>query len=212
VPAGAVHVTGNTGIDALFAAVARGAAVPELPAGDGPLLMVTAHRRENQGARLHDVCSAVRRLAVAGCRVVWPVHPAPEVVGPVHRALDGVPGVRLTGPLGHGEAAALMAASDLVLTDSGGVQEEAPALGRRVLVLRDVTERPEGVAAGVARVVGTDADRIVPAVWAALAAGPIAPCLCYGDGRAGERIAAIIAARLGAAQLGASGRARRVAA
>jgi UDP-N-acetylglucosamine 2-epimerase (non-hydrolysing) len=108
-----------------------------------------------------------------------------------------VPGVALLEPLGHGAAASLMAAADLVLTDSGGVQEEAPALGRRVLVLRDVTERPEGVSAGVAELVGTEPARIVAAARAALAAGPVAPCLCYGDGRAAGRIADIVLERLG---------------
>lgn len=191
-----VHVTGNTGIDALFAARARGSALPDLPAGAGPLLLVTMHRRENLGAPLARVCAAVRTLAAGGARIAWPLHPAPAVSRVVRAALADVPGVALLEPLGHGAATGLMAAADLVLTDSGGVQEEAPALGRRVLVLRDVTERPEGVAAGMAELVGTDAARIVAAVGAALARGPAAPCFCYGDGRAGARIAAIVARRL----------------
>jgi UDP-N-acetylglucosamine 2-epimerase (non-hydrolysing) len=128
-----VHVTGNTGIDALFAAVARGGGLPELPQGDGPLLLVTVHRRENLGAPLAGVCAAVRTLAAGGARIAWPVHPSPAVGKVVREALGDVPGVALLEPLGHGAAASLMAAADLVLTDSGGVQEEAPALGRRVL-------------------------------------------------------------------------------
>ena len=198
-----VHVTGNTGIDALFAALARGSRLPDLPPGDGPLLLVTVHRRENLGASLARVCAAVRALAEEGARIAWPVHPSPDVGRVVRAALGGVAGVALLEPQGHGAAAALMAAVDLVLTDSGGVQEEAPALGRRVLVLRDVTERPEGVAAAVAELVGTDPSRIVAAARAALAAGPVAPCLCYGDGRAAGRIAALVAARLAGVRISA---------
>ena len=195
----AVHVTGNTGIDALLATAAR--LGPPSPRRDGRRsVLVTAHRRESFGAPLAAICVAVRALADRGdVEITWPVHPNPQVREPVQRELAGVLGVRLVAPLGHADMVAAMQQAHVILTDSGGVQEEAPSLGKPVLVLRDVTERPEGIAAGVARLVGTDAARIVaeaarllddPVAHAAMARGA-SP---YGDGRAAARIVAALQA------------------
>ena len=174
----AIHVTGNTSIDALHAVLAR-LGPQALPRQDGVrTLLVTAHRRESFGAPMAAVCEAVRRLAARGdVEALWPVHPNPAVHGTVRAALAGVPGVTLAPPFDHAALVAAMRQAAIVLTDSGGVQEEAPSLGKPLLVLRDVTERPEGVACGVARLVGCDADRIVaeagrllddPAAYAAM--------------------------------------------
>lgn len=197
VDAATVHVTGNTAIDALLATAAR--LGPPAPRPDGRrTLLVTAHRRESFGAPLAAICDAVRTLAARGdVEITWPVHPNPQVREPAQRALGGVSGVRLVAPFGHAAMVAAMQQAHVILTDSGGVQEEAPSLRKPVLVLRDVTERPEGVAAGVARLVGTDAARIVaeaarllddPAAHAAMATGA-SP---YGDGHAAGRIVAAL--------------------
>ncbi|WP_240046511.1 non-hydrolyzing UDP-N-acetylglucosamine 2-epimerase [Paracraurococcus ruber] len=196
-----IHVTGNTVIDALLA-VARSR--PPLPPGlprNGRLALLTLHRRESFGAPAERVLQAVRRLceAVPDLHVLYPVHPNPQVRDRAHALLGGHPQVTLAGPLRYPELVAALQACTLVLTDSGGLQEEAPALGKPVLVLREVTERPEAVALGVARLVGTDPDRILaeatrllvsPADHAAMARG-VSP---YGDGRAADRIAALVAA------------------
>ena len=127
------------------------------------LVLVTTHRRESFGAPLRSICAAIRELAerFPELQFVLPVHPNPEVKRTVEELLCDLPGMHLIPPVDYLEFVHLMARADLVLTDSGGVQEEAPSLGKPVLVLREVTERPEGVAAGTARVVGTDqrADR-----------------------------------------------------
>ncbi|MBM3974250.1 MAG: UDP-N-acetylglucosamine 2-epimerase (non-hydrolyzing) [Planctomycetes bacterium] len=194
-----VHVTGNTGIDALLATAAR--LGPPAPRTDGRrALLVTAHRRESFGAPLAAICAAVRALAGRGdVAITWPVHPNPQVREFVQHELAGVRGVRLVAPLDHADMVAAMQQAHVILTDSGGVQEEAPSLGVPVLVLRDVTERPEGVAAGVARLVGTDGSRIVaetarllddPAAHAAMAR-VVSP---YGDGGAAPRIVAALQA------------------
>jgi UDP-N-acetylglucosamine 2-epimerase (non-hydrolysing) len=199
-----VHVTGNTVIDALFEAARRQA---PLPAGLGldldpsaRLVLVTAHRRDSFGTPLRRVCRAVAAVAERhpDVQVLWPVHPNPAVGPLVREELGGLARVRLCEPLGYGPFVTALARSYLVLTDSGGVQEEAPALGKPVLVLRAESERPEAVEAGVARLVGTDpsaivreADRLLtdPAAYLAMARGA-SP---YGDGRAAERIAAAVA-------------------
>jgi UDP-N-acetylglucosamine 2-epimerase (non-hydrolysing) len=158
------------------------------------LLLVTAHRRENFGAPLENICTALRDLAARGdVEIVYPVHLNPNVQEPVQRLLGGVPHITLLPPLDYLPLVHLMKHADLILTDSGGIQEEAPAFGIPVLVLREVTERPEGVEAGTLRLVGTDRPRIVaqatsllddPAAYAqmAKAANP------FGDGHAAERI------------------------
>ncbi len=158
------------------------------------LILVTAHRRESFGAPLEAVCEALRQLAARGdVEIVYPVHLNPNVQEPVYRLLAALPHISLMAPLDYLPLVHLMKHAALVLTDSGGIQEEAPAFGIPVLVLRDVTERPEGVQAGTVKVVGTDTSRIVseancllddPAAYAhmAQAANP------YGDGHAAERI------------------------
>jgi UDP-N-acetylglucosamine 2-epimerase (non-hydrolysing) len=197
-----VHVTGNTVIDALHEAVAR---VEPLPAGLGldpgaRLVLVTAHRRDSFGEPLRRVCRAVAELhdRHRDIEVLWPVHPNPAVGPVVREVLGGRPRVRLCEPLGYGPFVAALVRSHLVLTDSGGVQEEAPALGKPVLVLRAESERPEAVEAGVARLVGSDpsaivreADRLLtdPAAYRAMARGG-SP---YGDGRAAGRIVDAVA-------------------
>ncbi len=204
VPAAAIHLTGNTVIDALLDVTARPAT--RLPFDIDPLrrvILVTAHRRENFGAPLAGLCRALRRLVerYGDVEIVYPVHPNPNVRGPVHAVLGGVERIRLVEPLGYLDLAAVMKRCHFVLTDSGGIQEEAPALGKPVLVLRTETERPEAVEAGVARLVGTDPERILaeaasllddPAHYAALARGA-SP---YGDGHAAGRIVAACAAFL----------------
>jgi UDP-N-acetylglucosamine 2-epimerase (non-hydrolysing) len=195
-----VFVTGNTGIDALHATLARLGPKPASAPGDRRMLLVTAHRREALGPGLAAICAAVRRIAARGdVDVVWPVHPNPDVQGPVRAALADAPRVRLVAPMEHAMLVAAMRQAAIVLTDSGGIQEEAPTLGVPALVLREVTERPEGVAAGVARLVGLDEDRIVaaanellddPSAHAAMARGA-SP---YGDGRAAARIVAALRA------------------
>lgn len=158
------------------------------------LILVTGHRRENFDAGIERICAALKTLAARGdVDIVYPVHPNPKVQGPVHAALDHVAGVHLIEPQDYLPFLYLLKRSDLVLTDSGGVQEEAPSLGKPVLVLRDNTERPEGVRAGTAILVGTDTGRIVgeanrllddPAAYKqmSLRHNP------YGDGKASLRI------------------------
>lgn len=202
-----VMVTGNSGIDALLwmAERVQGQAVPMGLAGldrRRPLLLVTMHRRENHGEALLAVCEAVARLA-AVAEIVWPVHPHPAVDGPVRAALGGRAGVHLLPPLDYPEFVWLMTQATLALSDSGGVQEEAPALGLPVLVTRCCTERPEGLASGNARMVGTDATAIVGAVTGLLGGDGLAamaePALPYGCGDASGRMAAALVARFGSA-------------
>jgi UDP-N-acetylglucosamine 2-epimerase (non-hydrolysing) len=208
VPAADVHLTGNTVIDALFLTVRAGYCfrTPALAALDPArrLVLVTTHRRESFGAPLRSICAAIRELAgrFPDLQFVLPVHPNPEVKDTVESMLGDLPAMELIEPVDYQEFVHLMARADLILTDSGGVQEEAPSLGKPVLVLREVTERPEGIQAGTARVVGTDQARIVAAASELLSspeayvrmANAVNP---YGDGRASERILAAIAGRFG---------------
>ena len=163
VPERAIVVTGNTVVDALQMMVRRlkqeESRSPWWSSNGRRLILVTAHRRENFGQPLLHICRALSELAArypSKVQIVYPVHPNPNVVGPVHTMLRGIPNITLTEPLGYYDFVRLMSEAYLILTDSGGLQEEAPSLGVPVLVLRDVTERPEGVAAGVVKVVGTD--------------------------------------------------------
>jgi UDP-N-acetylglucosamine 2-epimerase (non-hydrolysing) len=211
VPAERIVVTGNTAIDALHWVVrqplspAVRAQLVEWGVWDDPesapdgaprTILVTAHRRENFGQPLRNVCLALRDLVEAGgggLRVIYPVHRNPNVWEPVHDLLGDVPNVLLTPPLDYLPLISLMQRATLVLTDSGGIQEEAPGLGKPVLVLREVTERPEGVEAGTVALVGTDRERIVESAWRLLTdrsaydqmARAVNP---YGDGRAAARI------------------------
>jgi UDP-N-acetylglucosamine 2-epimerase (non-hydrolysing) len=207
-PAADVYLTGNTVIDALLQTVRpdyrfRTPALAALEPGRR-LVLVTTHRRESFGAPLRSICGAIRELAgrFPDLQFVLPVHPNPQVKATVEEFLCDLPAMHLIEPVDYLEFVHLLARADLVLTDSGGVQEEAPSLGKPVLVLREVTERPEGVAAGTARVVGTAQDRIVAAASELLTspeayarmANAVNP---YGDGHAGQRIAAVLAERFG---------------
>jgi UDP-N-acetylglucosamine 2-epimerase (non-hydrolysing) len=207
-PPADVHLTGNTVIDALLGTLRPDYRfhTPALAALDPArrVVLVTTHRRESFGAPLQSTCEALRDLVARfpDIQVVLPVHPNPEVKGTVERLLCDLDRVSLIEPVDYVEFVHLMHRSHLILTDSGGVQEEAPSLGKPVLVLREVTERPEGVEAGTAAVVGTDRERIVgvastlltsPEAYARMA-NAVNP---YGDGRASERIVAALAERFG---------------
>jgi UDP-N-acetylglucosamine 2-epimerase (non-hydrolysing) len=205
---GSIEVTGNTVIDALFMELEQ-QKKPEMQAtihdslstllgadwADVPFVLITGHRRENFGEGIEQICEAIKSLAARypDHRFVYPVHLNPNVEVHVRRLLGGLPNVRLIAPQGYRNFVALMARCRLVLTDSGGVQEEAPSLGKPVLVMRDTTERPEGVTAGTALLVGPRADRIVEHTCRLLddrqafdtMASAVNP---YGDGRAAERI------------------------
>lgn len=200
VPMATVHVTGNPGIDALAWGRARGEAPTWLPPGKR-ILFVTLHRRENQGSAVSAVCRAAAQLASRDdVAVVFALHSNPAVRQPVLAALANTPNVHLVEHLDYPRMIGMLEASTLVLTDSGGVQEEAPTLGRPVLVLRTSTERPEGVAAGAALLVGTDTNLIVAEASRLLddadAYGRMAVARnLYGDGRAADRIA-ILASKL----------------
>lgn len=208
VPADRIHVTGNTVIDALLATKARIDEEPALAAGLDPLvarfagkriIAVTSHRRENFGDGMKAIADAIAAIAEReDVAVVFPVHPNPHVRGAMEPILGGLPNVALIDPLDYPHFVRLLAASDLVLTDSGGVQEEAPALGKPVLVMRETTERPEGIAAGTARLVGTDKNRIVSEIFSLLDDEAAYNAMArshnpFGDGRAADRIAEIVA-------------------
>lgn len=222
-PRGAVFVTGNTVVDALghIAGIERPFSDPALAAVEASgrrLVLLTAHRRESFGEPLREIFGAIRTLADRheDIEVVYPVHPNPNVKGPAHELLADHPRIRLTDPVDYLDLVRALKLADLVLTDSGGIQEEAPSFGTPVLVLREVTERPEGVEAGVAELVGHDAETILRASTARLEQGrggahgggvdeASAPGLVpvsagatnpYGDGAAAERIADIVVADL----------------
>ncbi|MDO6414792.1 UDP-N-acetylglucosamine 2-epimerase (non-hydrolyzing) [Sphingomonas sp. BIUV-7] len=194
----AIYVTGNTIIDTLRNVVPRCTVAKRA----APSILVTVHRSENVAA-LPTIVGAVYALLdlYPTLRVRWPIHPNPRLGGAIRDALDAHPRVDLTDSLSHGAFVEAMRDARLILTDSGGVQEEAPALGTPVLVLRTETERPEGIAAGVARLVGTDPRTILPAAIELIEddaahrrmANGASP---YGDGQAGARIAAVVRAYL----------------
>ena len=208
VPNERIHITGNTVVDALLDA----ARVPHDPEnqdlrkvlnGGRRLVLLTAHRRESFGDPLREVFSAVRELVDRNdqVEVLYPVHPNPQVLEPARELLSGHPRIRLTDPLGYLDLVSALKHAELVLTDSGGIQEEAPTFGAPVLVLREATERPEGIKAGVAKLVGTDGGRILEESMKLLGPGGRGPSggdppNPYGDGRAGERIADIVASSL----------------
>lgn len=199
IPDASIVVTGNTVIDALLRVRARRIphGVPLAP--DKRLIVVTAHRRENFGEPFHEMLRALREVAAGhpDVDIVYPAHPNPQVRAAIEAEIGPGSGVRVIEPLSYGPFVSLLDASYLVMTDSGGIQEEAPALGKPVLVMRDETERPEAVEAGVAKIVGTDRARIVreasrlldDAAWYRTMAKGASP---YGDGHASERIAQAI--------------------
>jgi UDP-N-acetylglucosamine 2-epimerase (non-hydrolysing) len=213
IPAASIHVTGNPVIDALHIVAKRLRDEPALAAeqatkfpfldavsgaGKRRLVLVTGHRRESFGAGFERICQALAKLAQReDVQILYPVHLNPQVQEPVKRLLGSLPRVHLCAPQDYLPFVWLMTQSYLILSDSGGVQEEAPSLGRPVLVLRDTTERPEAVAAGTVRLVGTDPAVIVaaanellddPSAWTKMtrAHNP------YGDGLAAQRIAAVL--------------------
>jgi len=203
-----IDVTGNTVIDALHWVSAQVGMRPELASGLAELevrfagrkiLAVTAHRRENEGEGISNICAAIDRLAAReDVAVVFPVHANPALRALAEERLGGLANVALTSPLDYPHFARLLGMAHFVLTDSGGVQEEAPALGKPVLVLRETTERPEGVEAGTALLVGTDPDRIVAEAArllddAAAYANMAQAHNPYGDGKAAGRIVELIA-------------------
>lgn len=190
-----VHVTGNTVIDALLWAADRVDTAPFAPPPGKRLVLVTAHRRENFGEPFQAICEALRDVADRGdVQLLYPVHPNPNVRDTAHRILGSHDAIKLVDPLDYPEMVAAMRACKLILTDSGGVQEEAPSLGKPVLVLRTTTERPEGVDAGAAKLVGTDRLTIVSAANELLDDDSVYSAMAkvenpYGDGRAASRIA-----------------------
>ena len=192
---GEIHVTGNTGIDAVLDAMSR--QPPTRRTGTGPRILVTCHRRESWGEGLSSIAAAVKELAASGVAADVVLHPNAFVAANMRRLLEGASKVTLVAPCSHDQLLLRMRDCDLILSDSGGIQEEAPALGIPLLVLRDKTERPEGIAAGTAILVGTDRARIVAearrilddAKTRAAMARQVFP---FGDGKAGERIAAIV--------------------
>lgn len=208
VPDQHIRVTGNTAIDALHfitrvpapAEVTQLLDELEVTSGKRRLVVVTAHRRENFGEPIQDICRALRRLAETypdDLALVYPVHLNPHIQQPVNQALGDIPNIRLLPPIDYLPLVHLMKHAVLILTDSGGIQEEAPSLGVPTLVLRERTERQEGVAAGTLKLVGTDPQAIFaeaqqllddPRAHAAMA-GAVNP---YGDGQAAERIVAAL--------------------
>lgn len=190
-----INVTGNTVIDALLSVVDRSMALPEGLDRTKRLILMTAHRRENFGEPFEQVCSAVLTLLEKNpdLQVLYPVHPNPNVFETAHRLLGSHPRIVLCEPLDYLPFVSAMKHAYLILSDSGGVQEEAPALGKPVLVLRHETERPEAVESGVVKLVGTDYDIIVleaqrllddESYYQSMIRG-VSP---YGDGKASERI------------------------
>jgi len=200
----AINVTGNTGIDAVLY-VANGLERGQLSGSGLPpldsskkLIVVTAHRRESFGPGMEDICRALLHLAQrADTQIVFPVHPNPNVQDPVHRGLADVPNITLCEPLGYVPFVDLMRHAWLLLTDSGGIQEEGPSLGKPILVMRNKTERPEAVEAGTVVLVGTDPDRIVRGASLLLDDPTVHQRMSrihnpYGDGNASRRIADVL--------------------
>ena len=207
VPAANIHITGNTVIDALLATTQRIADEPQLAAGLDALaerfagkriIAVTSHRRENFGDGMANIAGAIAEIAGRkDVAIIFPVHPNPNVRPAMEKTLAKLDNVAMIEPLDYPHFVRLLGMAELALTDSGGVQEEAPALGKPVLVMRETTERPEGVSAGTALLVGTDRNRIATEIFRLLddKAAYMAMSRAhnpYGDGRAAERIARIV--------------------
>lgn len=207
VPAAKILVTGNTIVDTLQQIISRLESgdldtslrerFPELPS---KVILVTVHRRENHGKKLREICRAVRELSdlFPDFHFFFPVHLHPRVQEPVNETLSRLPCVHLLPPLDYTSFVWLMQQSCLIVSDSGGVQEECCALGKRVLVMREVTERYEAVESGFARLIGCDKDRIVGAVFETLTSGQTPDVNGpnpFGDGQAAKRIATALASR-----------------
>ncbi len=207
-----IWVTGNTGIDAVllvrdklarggFGPVECGVSIPSTKR----MVLVTAHRRESFGDGFTRICEALRTLADRGdVEIVYPVHPNPNVQDPVNRLLRGHPAIHLIEPLDYVPFVDLMCRASILITDSGGVQEEGPSLGKPILVLREKTERPEAVEAGTVKLVGTDPARIVSEASMLLDSQEAYDAMArthnpYGDGHACERIEAALRSVFGAA-------------
>ena len=204
---GEIHVTGNTGIDALRKMLGSLPPPPVRRSAALPRVLVTCHRRENWGDAFTPIALALERLALLPwLRIDVVLHPNPAVSRWMRTLLSGLPNVRLLAPMGHLGMLDTMRHATLILSDSGGIQEEAPALGVPLLVLREKTERPEGVVSGNIRLVGTDTDVIVAAVKGLLEdeeayAAMARPALPFGDGYAAERIAELVVAHLAGERL-----------
>jgi UDP-N-acetylglucosamine 2-epimerase (non-hydrolysing) len=208
VPPANITITGNTGIDAVLQIrnrLLRGLR-PDLPLPTNPslkLILVTAHRRESFGDGFDQICAALTELARRrDVQIVYPVHPNPNVLEPVDRHLKGRSRIALIEPMEYVPFVAMLMRSTIILTDSGGIQEEAPSLGKPVLVMRDKTERPEAVAAGTARLVGREKERIVAECNRLLDDDEAYESMArahnpYGDGHASERIAKTVCEFLG---------------
>jgi len=203
-----VHVTGNTVIDALHWTHARITADPSMATGlddiaerfaGKRLILVTTHRRENFGGGMEEIARALGRIADRGdTAILFPMHPNPNVAVAMDAILGDRPNIARIEPLDYPHFIRALEMAEIVLSDSGGVQEEAPALGKPVLVMRETTERPEGVAAGTARLVGTDSTRIVSEISTLLDVPEAYSAMArahnpFGDGHAAERIARIVA-------------------
>lgn len=195
-----IYVTGNTGIDALFTTIREDFEDPVLDWAKGSrLLVITAHRRENLGEPMHRMFRAIRRIIdkYPDVKAVYPIHLNPQVRDIAHAELEGCTRLRLIEPLPVDVFHNLLNASYIILTDSGGIQEEAPSLGKPVLVMRDTTERPEGVEAGTLYLAGTEEDSIFNACEMLLCDDEVYKKMStannpYGDGRASKRIRAIL--------------------
>jgi UDP-N-acetylglucosamine 2-epimerase len=208
VDAASIFVTGNTVIDALLDVVKKIHDDQSLRSDlehqfaflkpDKKTILVTGHRRENFGKGFEDICTALAQLASRGdVQLVYPVHLNPNVQEPVRRLLGNLPNVHLIAPLDYLPFVYLMNQSYLIITDSGGIQEEAPSLGKPVLVIRDTTERPEAVSAGTVKLVGTDVNKIVAETTALLDDLTKYQAMAfshnpYGDGRAARRIVDVL--------------------
>lgn len=204
-----IHVTGNTVVDALLGCVAtiqsdalvtkQLAARFSFLSAERRIVLVTGHRRENFGMAMERICAALRQIAEAfpDVDIVYPVHPNPNVHEPVNRLLAGTANIHLIEPLDYRAFVHLMARTYLILTDSGGIQEEAPSLGKPVLVMRDTTERPEAVEAGTVKLVGTSVANLFDGVRELLEDEAIYQRMSqatnpYGDGKASERIVRVL--------------------
>ena len=208
IPEDRIFVTGNTVIDALHWVTSKIEVEPELAAGLAPLearfagkhiIGITTHRRENFGDGMHNIAGAIKEIAARpDVACIFPVHMNPNVRAVMEAELGGLDNVAMIEPLDYPHFARLLSISHIMLTDSGGVQEEAPALGKPVLVMRDTTERPEGVTAGTAKLIGTDKQRIITEIFTLLDDDAAYSSMArahnpFGDGKASQRIAGIIA-------------------